>query len=32
VLGRQDNGKELRGRVRTLAHYLESLGDHSSFL
>jgi magnesium transporter len=24
--------KDLRGRVRTLEHYLESLGDHSSFV
>ncbi len=28
----EHGNKELRGRVRTLAHYLDSLGDHSSFL
>jgi magnesium transporter len=32
VLAAKENSKELRGRVRTLTHYLESLGDHSSFL
>jgi magnesium transporter len=32
TLAEQGNSKELRGRVRTLAHYLDSLGDHSSFL
>ena len=26
------NSKELRGRVRTLEHYLESLSDHASFV
>ena len=26
------SGKEVRGRVRTLEHYLESLGDHSTFV
>ncbi len=32
VLADRANSKELRGRVRTLEHYLESLGDHSSFV
>jgi magnesium transporter len=32
VLTDRANSKELRGRVRTLEHYLESLGDHSSFV
>lgn len=32
TLAEHGNSKELRGRVRTLAHYLDSLGDHSSFL
>jgi magnesium transporter len=32
TLAEQGDSKELRGRVRTLAHYLDSLGDHSSFL
>jgi magnesium transporter len=32
TLAERGNNKELRGRVRTLAHYLDSLGDHSSFL
>jgi magnesium transporter len=32
TLAEQGNKKELRGRVKTLAHYLDSLGDHSSFL
>jgi magnesium transporter len=32
ALADKANGKELRGRVRTLEHYLESLGDHSSFV
>jgi magnesium transporter len=32
ALAERDNRKELRGRMRTLANYLESLGDHSSFL
>ena len=32
TLAEGGNHKELRGRVRTLAHYLEELGDHSSFL
>ena len=32
TLTEHGNHKELRGRVRTLAHYLDSLGDHSSFL
>jgi magnesium transporter len=32
VLADRGNGKELRGRVKTLGHYLESLGDYSAFL
>ncbi len=32
VLADRANSKELRGRVRTLEHYLDSLGDHSSFV
>lgn len=32
VLADRGNSKDLRGRVRTLEHYLESLGDHSSFV
>lgn len=32
VLADRANGKELRGRVRTLGHDLQSLGEHSSFL
>ena len=32
VLADKGNSKELRGRVRTLEHYLDSLGDHSSFV
>jgi magnesium transporter len=32
VLADKGNSKELRGRVRTLEHYLQSLGDHSSFV
>jgi len=32
VLVDRGTNKELRGRVRTLEHYLESLGDHSSFV
>jgi magnesium transporter len=32
ILADQGNSKELRGHVRTLEHYLESLGDHSSFV
>jgi magnesium transporter len=32
VLTDHGAGKELRGRVRTLEHYLESLSDHSSFV
>ncbi len=32
VLADRANSKELRGRVRTIEHYLESLGDHSSFV
>ena len=32
VLADRANSKELRGRVKTLEHYLDSLGDHSSFV
>lgn len=32
TLAEGGNQKELRGRMRALAHYLEELGDHSSFL
>jgi magnesium transporter len=32
VLAEKSNSKELRGRVRTLEHDLEALGDHSSFV
>ena len=32
VLADRANSKELRGRVRTLEHDLESLSDHSSFV
>jgi magnesium transporter len=32
VLADRANTKELRGWVRTLEHYLESLGDHASFV
>jgi magnesium transporter len=32
VLADRGNAKELRGRVKTLEHYLDSLGDHASFL
>jgi magnesium transporter len=32
ILADKGNSKEMRGRVRTLEHYLESLGDHSSFV
>ena len=32
VLADRGTSKDLRGRVRTLEHYLESLGDHSSFV
>ncbi|HUQ51274.1 MAG TPA: magnesium transporter CorA family protein [Gammaproteobacteria bacterium] len=32
ILADKSNSKEMRGRVRTLEHYLESLGDHSSFV
>src|SRR5687767_8026043 len=32
VLADKSNSKELRGRVRTLEHDLEALGDHSSFV
>jgi magnesium transporter len=32
VLADFPNRKELRGRVRTLEHYLESLSDHSAFV
>ena len=32
VLADRAGSKELRGRVRTLEHYLDSLGDHSSFV
>ena len=32
VLADRANSKELRGRVQTLEHYLDSLGDHSSFV
>jgi magnesium transporter len=32
VLADRGNAKELRGRVKTLEHYLGSLGDHTSFL
>jgi magnesium transporter len=32
ALTEHGDNKELRGRVRTLARYLDSLGDHSSFL
>jgi magnesium transporter len=32
VLTDRANSKELRGRVRTLEHYLKSLSDHSSFV
>jgi magnesium transporter len=32
VLADKGTSKDLRGRVRTLEHYLESLGDHSSFV
>ncbi len=31
VLVDRGNAKELRGRVKTLEHYLGSLGDHASF-
>jgi magnesium transporter len=32
VLADRGISKELRGRVKTIEHYLESLGDHSSFV
>ncbi len=32
VLADRGNSKELRGRVRTLEHYLESLSDHAGFV
>jgi magnesium transporter len=32
VLTDRGASKDLRGRVRTIEHYLESLGDHSSFV
>lgn len=32
VLADRANSKELRGWVRTLEHYLQSLGDHASFV
>jgi magnesium transporter len=32
VLADRSNAKELRGRVKTLEHYLGSLGQHASFL
>ena len=32
ALADRANSKELRGRVKTLEHYLESLGDHASFV
>jgi magnesium transporter len=32
VLADKSNSKELRGRVRTVEHDLEALGDHSSFV
>jgi magnesium transporter len=32
VLADRGNAKEFRGRVKTLEHYLGSLGDHTSFL